>query len=124
MRGWYKDAANRPPPPSERISLETLTMERAEIYAHVPPPGRPIIIELSHLPVDDNILGEENIAEAVIKLQLHCDDAPSVMKEEHLRIWHRTENLEGDPDPGNWEKVVAIVQVVFRGERTCRFICL
>ena len=37
------------------------------------------------------------------------------MKAEHLIIWHRAEKREEDPDPGNWENVVEIIQVGFRG---------
>ena len=48
---WPRD------PPPARISLETLTTERAELYAHVPPPGRPIPIKVSLFPVDITIPG-------------------------------------------------------------------
>ena len=67
MRGWHRYAANRPPHLA-RISLETMTVKRAELYAHGPPPGKPIPIELAPLPVDDNIPGEEDIYEAVLRL--------------------------------------------------------
>ena len=84
--GWYRDADDRPPPPAH-ISLETLTEEFAEPYAHVLPPGRPIPIELAPFPVDDTIPREEEIAEVVLHLQLHRDEGPSGMRAEHLSIW-------------------------------------
>ena len=62
MRGWCRDASNRPPLPAH-VSLETLMTERAEQYANVPPSGRPIPIEVSPFPVDDNIPEEEDIYE-------------------------------------------------------------
>ena len=49
---------NTPPPhPLARISPETIKLERAELYAHVLPPGQHIPIEVAFLPVDDNIQG-------------------------------------------------------------------
>ena len=86
MRRWYRDAANRPPPPAH-ISLETLIAERADLYAHIPPPGRPITIEVAPLPVDDNILGEGEISEAVMQLRLHRNGGMSGMRAEHLSMW-------------------------------------
>ena len=75
-----------PPPPPARISLETLTAERAEIYAYVPPPGRPITIEVAPFPVNDNILGEEDIFESVTQIRLHCARGPSGMRAKNLRM--------------------------------------
>ena len=86
MWGWYRDVANRPPPPA-RVSTETLTEERAELYAHVPPLGQHIPIEVPPFPVDDNIQGEEDIAKAVLRLRLHRDRGPSGMRAKHLRMW-------------------------------------
>ena len=90
MRGWYRDAADRPPPPPlppARISLETLTAERVELYAHVPLSGRPIPIEVAPFPVYDNITVEEDIAEAVLRLRLHRAGGPYIMRAEHLSMW-------------------------------------
>ena len=78
--------ANRPLPPA-RISLETLTLERVELYAHIPPPGQHITIEVDPFSVDDNIPGEEDISEAVLRLQLYCSEGPSGMRDENLRMW-------------------------------------
>ena len=36
------------------------------------------------------------------------------MRAEHLWMWLRAATREEDPKPGNWEKVVAIIQVDFR----------
>ena len=37
------------------------------------------------------------------------------MRDEHLRMWLHAEIQKEDPDPGNWEKVVSIIQAAFRG---------
>ena len=56
MQGWYKNAANISPP-LVCIYLETLMVERVDLYAHFPPPGRPIPIKVPPFPVDDTIPG-------------------------------------------------------------------
>ena len=73
------------------------------------PPGIPIPIKVYPFPVDDTILGEEEISEAVTRLRLHRAGGPSGMRAEHLRMWHHPAKQEEDPDLGNWEKVVAII---------------
>ena len=89
--------------------------ERAELYAHIPPPGRPIPIKVSPFPVDDNILELEDISESVIHIRLHRAGGPSGMRAEHLRLWFCAAKQEEHPDPGNWEKVAAIIQSSSRG---------
>ena len=106
--------ANRPPPP-ESVSLENLVAEGVELYDHVLPPGRPIPIEVSPFPVDCNILGKEDISEAVMHLPLHRVGGPSIVRAKRLRMWLRATTREEDPEPGNWEKVFSIIQVAFRG---------
>ena len=51
----------------------------------------------------------------VMRIRLHCAGGPSGIREEYLRMWHRAAKQEEDPDPGNWEKVVALIQVAFMG---------
>ena len=65
--------------------------------------------------MDDNIPGEEEIAEAVLQMKLHRSRGPSRMRAEHLRMWICAEIREEDPNLGNWEKVVSIIQATFRG---------
>ena len=60
MRGWYKDAVDRPPPPS-RVALTTMTAKREELYRHAPPPGDPIPVGDLPFLVDDEILEDEEI---------------------------------------------------------------
>ena len=101
MRVCNRDVYNRLPTPA-RISLETLTAEREDLYTHVPPPGLPITIEVDPFPVDDNILGEEYIFEAVLRLQLHRAKVPYGMRSKQLRMWLRASTREEEPDLGNW----------------------
>ena len=90
-------------------------VERAELYAHIPPTGRPIPIKAAPFLVDNNILGEEEITEAAIRLRMHRTGDPSGMRDEHLRLWLCAVKREEHPDPWNWEKVIAIIHAAFRG---------
>ena len=65
--------------------------------------------------MDYNTPGEEDISEEVLRLQLHRSGGPSGMRAGHLRMWLCAETREEDPDPGNLEKVVAIIQSAFKG---------
>ena len=64
--------------------------------------------------MDDTIPREEDIVEAVMRIRLYHDGGPSGMRAKHLRTWHRAEKQKENPDPGNWQKVVKIIQVDFR----------
>ena len=50
MKGWYKAAAKRGPPPAQ-ATLEQITAERTELYSQVPSPEEniPVTIELTHI---------------------------------------------------------------------------
>ena len=65
--------------------------------------------------VYENTPGEEEIAKAVLRLQLHRARGPSGMRAKHIRLWLCAATREEDPDPRNWEKVVAIIHAAFRG---------
>ena len=55
MWRWYKDAVDRPPPPS-RVAITTMTTERIKLYWHIPPPGERMPVgDLTFL-VDNTIL--------------------------------------------------------------------
>ena len=78
-------------------------------------PGKNIPIEVASFPVDDNIPGDEDIAKKVLQLQLHRAEGPSDMRAENLKMWLCAETWEEYPNPGNWEKVLSIIQADFRG---------
>ena len=78
MRGWYKDALDRPPPPY-RVAIATMTAYKVELYRHVPPPGQPIHVGVHHFLVNDSILENKDIAWAVCRLYLNRSDVLSGM---------------------------------------------
>ena len=84
MKGWYKAAANRAPPPA-RATLERITAERVELYSHVPPLGDNIPVTVTPSEIDDSVPTEDEIAEAVKKLRRNRDGGPLKIRTEHLK---------------------------------------
>ena len=85
-----------------------------ELYFHDPPPGRPIPVEVTPLPVEDSIPREADIVEEVKRLCLDRSGEPSGMRAENLCKWIQEAMREEDPDVSNWEKVVEILQAAFQ----------
>ena len=48
IKGWYRAAVERAPPPA-RVTLERITAERVELYSYVPTPGENIPISVGFL---------------------------------------------------------------------------
>ena len=78
IRGWHKDASDRPPP--ARVTIKQMTSERVELYQHVPHPGRYTTLDVTPFPVEDSIPGEAEIVEEVKHLCLKRPGGPSVMR--------------------------------------------
>ena len=68
MKGWYKADVNRAPPPA-RDTLERITVERVELYSHMPTPGDNIPVTVTPSEIDDLVPTEDEITEAVKKLR-------------------------------------------------------
>ena len=60
IKGWYKAAVNRAPPPA-RVTLERITAERVALYSYIPPPGKNIPISVKPFPVEDSVPEEDEI---------------------------------------------------------------
>ena len=54
MKGWYRAAATRGPPPA-RATLERITAEQTELYRRVPPPGENIPVNVEPTNIDDSV---------------------------------------------------------------------
>ena len=54
LKGWYKAAVNRAPPPA-RATLERITAERVDLYSYVPSPGENILVAVKPVEVDDSV---------------------------------------------------------------------
>ena len=83
------------------IFLETLPVECAELYAHALTPGRPITIKLDPFPMNDNILGEEEITYAVMQLGMYCARGLSGMRAKHLKCGFAWQSRSNTPTRGS-----------------------
>ena len=86
LKGWYKAAVNRAPPPS-RATLERITAERVDLYSYVPSLRENIPVTVRPVKLDDSVPMEENIEEAVKKLRRNRSGGASGMRAEHLKEW-------------------------------------
>ena len=60
LKGWYKAAVNRAPPPA-RATLERIMAERLDLYSYVPSLGENIPVTVAPAEVDDSVLTEDEI---------------------------------------------------------------
>ena len=54
LKGWYKAAVNRAPPPA-RATLERITAERVDLYSYVPSLGENILVTVIPAQVDTSV---------------------------------------------------------------------
>ena len=86
MKGWYKAAAKRCPPPA-RATLERITAEQTELYRRVPPPGENIPVTVDPTHIDDSVPTEDEVEAAVKKLRWNRSGGPSRIRAEHVKGW-------------------------------------
>ena len=86
FQGWYKDTADRAPPPT-RVTLERITAERVALYSHIPPTGDNIPVDIQPFIVDDSVPEEGGIEWEVKHLRNNRSRGPSRMWAEHLKGW-------------------------------------
>ena len=75
MKGWYRYAVNRVPPPAW-VTLKRITVERVDLYRYVPPPGENIPVSVDPFPVEDLVSTEDEIDWAVKLLCNHRSGVP------------------------------------------------
>ena len=76
MKGWYRAAAKRGPPPA-RATLERITAERTALYSQIPSLGENIPVTMEPAEIDDSVPTEDEIAAAVKKLRRNRSGGPS-----------------------------------------------
>ena len=91
LKGWYKAAVNRAPPPA-RATLERITAERVDLYSYVPSPGENILVTVTLAEVDNSVPMEDEIEDAVKKLRINRSGGPSRMRAEHPKGWLTVSN--------------------------------
>ena len=125
MKGWYKAAANRGPPPA-RATLERITTEQTELYRRVPPPGENIPVTVDPTHIDDSVPTEDEIEAAVKKLRHNRSGGPSRIRAEHVKGWLAAARRGGVAEEKGkaktateeegeylWGKVVELTQTAF-----------
>ena len=112
-QSWYQEAnGHRDPPTSEQ--LEQTSNLREDLYRRRPLEGEPLPILVQPVSISDRPLEGEEIAAAVRKLRSGRAGGPLVMKARHLKSWLREVTREKDTDTDAWDKVVSVMQVLFR----------
>ena len=86
LKGWYRAAVNRSPPP-DWVTLKQITAERVDLYSYIPPSGANITISLDPFPLDDSVPTEGKIEWVVKRIQNHCSMWPSGVRGDHLKEW-------------------------------------
>ena len=94
MKGWYKAAVNRAPPPA-RATLEPITAERVDLYSYILSPEYNIPFTVTLADIDDSVPMEDEIADAVKKLRRNMLGGPLRMRAENLKglSRHPTEEI-------------------------------
>ena len=64
IKGWYKAAVDRAPPPA-RVTLGRITAERVDLYSYVPSPGTNFPIYVNPVPVDSSVPTEDEMEGSV-----------------------------------------------------------
>ena len=91
LKGWYKAAVNRAPPPA-RTTLGRITAERVDLYSYVSSPGENILVTVAPSKVDDLVPTEDEIEDAVKNLRKNGLGGASGMRAEHLKGWLAASN--------------------------------
>ena len=60
LKGWYRAAVYRHPPPAW-VTPEQITADRVELYIYAPPPGDNIPNYVETFPVDESVPTEDEI---------------------------------------------------------------
>ena len=120
MKGWYKAAAKRGPPPA-RATLERITAEQTELYRRVPPPGENIPVTVDPTHIEDLVPTEDEI-EAAFR-----SGGPSRICAEHVKGWlaaarrggmaeekGKAKTATDEEGEDLWGKVVELMQTAFR----------
>jgi hypothetical protein len=88
LKGWYRLVEDQAPKAyPETLALQMV--ERVELHTTAPPPGWPMPINVTPIPVPDGTPTDHEIWEVVGKLQNGCAAGVTGMQAEHLKEWLR-----------------------------------
>ena len=86
LKGWYKAAVNRAPLPAQAM-LERIMAELVDLYSYTPSPGENIPVTVRPVKVDNSVPTEDEIEEAVKKLQRNRSRGASGMWADQMKGW-------------------------------------
>ena len=78
MKGWYRSAFDRAPPPTQ-VTLERIIAELVYLYHPVPPPGENIPVFVETFQVEYSVPKEDMIEWKMRLLRNNCYGEPSGM---------------------------------------------
>ena len=91
----------------------SIATEWEELYKCRPPEGLLVPILVTPAAVEDGILGEEEVAQAVRGLNRVRAGVPLGMRLEDLKGWLREVSREADPVTHRWQLLVRLIQKTF-----------
>ena len=104
-----------------------ITAEQTELYRRVPPPGENIPVNVDPANIDDSVPTEDEVEEAVKRLQRNRSGGPSRIRAEHIKGWlaaarrgemaeeqGKTKTVTEEEGEDLWGKVVELTQTGFR----------
>ena len=82
MKGWYRSAVERAPPPA-RVTHDQIKTDQVELYIYVPAPVENIPVSVETFPVEDLVPTEDDIEWAVKRLRNHRSRGTSGIRASH-----------------------------------------
>ena len=118
MKGWFREAGDRPPKPCHETTV-TQTTEKVKLYRKVPPPGDPIPINVETKEVEDVCPGNVELRNVVRGLRNGCAGGTTGIRAETIKGWLRGVEREEKEEEGNagagdtWRTFVRLIQKVW-----------
>ncbi len=85
LKGWYRLAEGRPPPPSPKTMVRQMA-ERVESYTRAPPMGEALPFNFPHFEISDDMPKDSEIRKVVGGLRNGRAGGATGMKAEHIKV--------------------------------------
>ena len=112
ITSWYRQESGGKYPPS-RERLGRIVTERTDLYRCRIPERLRVPILVTTETVEDGILEEAVVAQAVQGLKRGSAGGPSGMRTEDLKVWLREASRETNPVKHRWQLLVRLIQKNF-----------
>ncbi len=122
LKGWYRSAADRPPPPCPETMAKQMA-KQVELYAKVAPMGAPLLFNFPYFKVPDGLPTNDKVRKVVRGLQNGQAAGATGMKAKHLKGWlYAIQHKEARENPGGvgsselgtkWRIFLSLIQTIF-----------